>query len=650
MFSGGYVGVDVVFVISGYLITSIILSDQEAGRFTLIGFYERRARRILPALLFVIVCCLPFAWLWMAPAALASFAASIVATATFSNNIALMFATGYFSPWVEGKPLLHTWSLGVEEQFYVVFPLFVLLCLRRGKRQFVAITTAVALASLALSELGARYFIEINFYSSLARAWELLLGSLVALYLRDREPADSRTSELLSFAGVFLIAYSIIAFDEATPFPSVYALAPTLGAASIILFAKPKSLATRLLSCKVFVGIGLISYSAYLWHQPLFAFARVRLIDEPDATVMATLCLATFALAYVSWQFVERPFRRRSMLTRNQLFAAALAVTIVLTTASAVGYVNGGFVGRFTGEAADAAALMEKRTSRDDASECVPVGSVSPEFFPASERCAFGAVQSGSVVVVLGDSHAGVLPQSLDSRLEAAGFLGILESNADCHPIPNLYTGEHSFPDYVETCSAYHRSVIARVTELRPAAIVVAVRWAFQLYPVENFIEEHTYNNGEGGVEHDDYFESFALENGSFVQTPEAKTRTVVAYIRELVGTQVPIVLVYPIPETGWNIPNRNFKEIMFGNGRPDTLSTSYNRYLERNRFTISTLDAIGNYPNLFRVRPSERLCNTYVEGRCVAQIDGQPLYFDEDHLTFAGTELFVQDIMAHID
>ena len=190
-FSGGYVGVDVFFVISGYLITSIILKEQERSTFSLLKFYERRARRILPALFLVMLCCIPFARFWMLPSHLKSFSESLVGVSVFLSNVLFLFQSGYFAQASELKPLLHTWSLAVEEQYYLAFPLFVLLFWRFGRHRMAVLVAIAAVLSLILAEWGWRHQAAANFFLAPTRAWELLAGSLCAFYLVGKEPKNS---------------------------------------------------------------------------------------------------------------------------------------------------------------------------------------------------------------------------------------------------------------------------------------------------------------------------------------------------------------------------------------------------------------------------------------------------------------------------
>jgi len=324
-FHGGFVGVDVFFVISGFLITSILLAETSQGRFSLLTFYERRARRILPALFVVMAACLPVAYWGMLPNEFKNFGQSLVATSLFANNVLLMLTSGYWSLASEFKPLLHTWSLGVEEQFYILFPLMLMACRRWRGAALMSLFASLALLSLASAEWGSRAWPNAAFYLLPTRAWELLIGSMAAALplLRLQPVASGGVRQALSLSGLVMIVGSVLTFDESVPSPSLFILLPTLGATLIILFATPGTWVQRLLASKVPVTIGLISYSAYLWHQPLFAFARILSVDAPGAGLMLGLSALTLVLAYLSWRFVEAPFRAKGRVRRAVVFGGA---------------------------------------------------------------------------------------------------------------------------------------------------------------------------------------------------------------------------------------------------------------------------------------------------------------------------------------
>ena len=336
---GGFVGVDVFFVISGLLITSIILEDLKEGRFSIKQFYERRARRILPALFVVSTLCLVPAWLWMFPDEFMAFGRSLVGVATFSANIVFWLQTNYFSPDVGRMPLLHIWSLGVEEQYYVLVPLTLgsLWVWLRGNRKALLIPIGITgVASLALAEWGSRTDPGATFYLLHTRVWELMLGSALAVSSRPEAPAEpvGWRANVFSGAGFLMILYSIGAFnDKTTRFPSVLALIPTVGAMLVLRFGDRATAIGRLLSWKPLVAVGLISYSLYLWHQPLFAFARIQSGRQLSTSQASMLIAVAVMLAFVTWRLVETPFRRPGVFSGRVIWAGSLAwmTALVLT-------------------------------------------------------------------------------------------------------------------------------------------------------------------------------------------------------------------------------------------------------------------------------------------------------------------------------
>jgi len=341
VFSGGYVGVDVFFVISGYLITRIIVGELNSQTFSLKRFYIRRARRILPALLFVILCCIPVAWVLMLPHQFKGFSQAVFATSLFASNILFSYKHRYFSETaIDEMPLIHTWSLGVEEQFYVFFPLLLLFLWRFGADKIFYGILIIAIISLSVSEWGWRQYPHANFYLATSRAWELLAGSVCALV--ELQGSEKR-SELLSVLGAFLIGSAIFYFDETTPFPSVYTLVPVIGTCLIVLYAKEQTYVSRILSTRLLVGLGLISYSAYLWHQPLFAFARIRSLFPLEQWVMALLAAISIGFAYLSWRFIETPLRQKREPSPERRSIVLPSFALI-----SIGFMAFGLFGHFT--------------------------------------------------------------------------------------------------------------------------------------------------------------------------------------------------------------------------------------------------------------------------------------------------------------
>jgi peptidoglycan/LPS O-acetylase OafA/YrhL len=346
-FSGGFLGVDIFFVISGYLITGIIQSDLERGRFSILAFYERRIRRILPALIVAMLLCVPVAVLTMVPDNLENFGQSLVATTLSANNILLFLTSGYFAPANEFKPLMHTWSLGVEEQYYLAVPLLMWAAHRLGRRRatwamIVLLSAASFLYCLFLSARSP----EANFFLIWSRVWELGAGAAVALAeprLRRTLAVPAPAAPALSLVALGLIVVPMLAIGRDAALPGWATLVPVLGTCLLLGLATPADPVTRLLSARPIVGAGLISYSAYLYHQPLFAFVRVASLEEPRPLLFAALVPVAFALGWLSWRLVEQPFRDRAKVKTRNVLAFAIAGSALTLGAGLTMYATRGF-------------------------------------------------------------------------------------------------------------------------------------------------------------------------------------------------------------------------------------------------------------------------------------------------------------------
>jgi len=348
-FSGGFVGVDVFFVISGYLITTIILSEKEQGTFSLVNFYERRFRRILPALFMVMLVSLIFSLLWLMPSYMEDFSQSLMAVSTFSSNILFWRESGYWEISNELKPLLHTWSLAVEEQYYVLYPLFLMQIWHFRKDWILGSFIVIAAISLATAQWGAYNKPIPTFYLLPTRGWELAIGAGIAYYFLYRKQtvrtllSHKSVNEALGLLGLLMISYAVYVFDKGTPFPSLYALVPTVGTGLIILFSSSQTMVGRLLSIKPLVAVGLISYGAYLWHWPLLVFARHLSLTEPSELTFAILALLSFPLAYLSWRYIEKPFRTKSIFSRKTIFTLSFIGSVLFITVGLAGHFSNGF-------------------------------------------------------------------------------------------------------------------------------------------------------------------------------------------------------------------------------------------------------------------------------------------------------------------
>ena len=423
LFSGGFVGVDVFFVISGYLITTILIEDIENQRFSIVNFYERRARRILPALFFVMLVCIPFAWLWMIPSQMKDFSQSLVAVSLFASNILFWRESGYFDAAAEEKPLLHTWSLAVEEQYYVLFPIFLILAWRFGKNRVFWMIVVMAAISLLLSEWGWRNKATANFYLAPTRAWELFAGSIAAFIVQKQ---GVKNNNPLALTGLLAILFSIFFYDETTPFPSVYALVPVLGVVLLVLYADKETFAAKLLSTKGFVGIGLISYSAYLWHQPLYALTRVYTFGQVNFAIQAMLILLTLVLAYLTYKLIETPFRKQGRISSMRVRILSACGLLFFMLVGILGHLNNGFMQGY-----------EKiNAANDDWNHLGNLIETNIKGFYKSDS------DTPLDILFFGDSHAEQFAPLGSEFARLGRNVGFL-SGGGCAPVPNLLRDSH---------------------------------------------------------------------------------------------------------------------------------------------------------------------------------------------------------------
>ena len=337
LFSRGFLGVDIFFVISGYLITSLILREQSLGTFSIINFYERRARRIIPALFLIMIVCIPFAIYLMQPDDLENFGQSLVATTLISNNYLLYLTSGYWDLASEFKPLLHTWSLGVEEQYYILFPILMILVWKIGLK--IIFFTFLLLSSLSLvhfynlSSQDNFGFNNESFLLLTSRAWQILFGAIAAIFLfkfKENKFLNSNlTSEIFSLIGIGCLIFSLFLFKENSFYQGVFSFSAVTGTLLIILFSKETTFSTRFLVMKYVVGLGLISYSLYLWHQPIFAFLRIISLEKPSEIFLLLSVVLALIISLFSYR-LERFFRDKKAISSKAFFSLGLVCLLLI--------------------------------------------------------------------------------------------------------------------------------------------------------------------------------------------------------------------------------------------------------------------------------------------------------------------------------
>jgi peptidoglycan/LPS O-acetylase OafA/YrhL len=651
-FGGGYVGVDIFFVISGFLITSIIIEEKRAGTFALVDFYERRARRILPALFVVMATCLPFAWGWMFPDEMRDFSRSLMGVSAFVSNILFWRESGYFVTAAELKPLLHTWSLSVEEQYYLLFPLFLICMYRFGWRGVVGGLVVVFVISLAGAQWGSVHKPIANFYSLPTRAWELILGSFIAFIPNSLNSCITNSgrnrfslNQFGSLIGLLLIAFSVFYFNRETPHPSIYTLIPAVGAACVIVFATPLTIVGRLLSSWIFVFVGSVSYATYLWHQPLFAFARYRSINEPSTPIYLGLVLIAILLATISLHFLERPFRNAKIISRKSFFSIALAGTVCFFALGALWYSESGLPNRFSADLSP--KFFPEKTHESTACHLATVESAK-----TLRYCYFGDTNATKTVALYGDSHAQTLFSELDRDFKKHSIRGLRVYMTNCEVLPKILVAngpQKSIYRKQNECLETYSSLLAYLKQ-NVSAVIISLRWTMRMYPVAGSVDELAFDNGEGGREHIEPRKYITLDHNDLPSLGGAGKRDAIDMLLQTMNQlNKPIFVVHPIPEVGWDIPKYNFVSYLNDRSIPISISTSYERFKDRNSFVNDVLNNVHNYRNLIHIKPESHLCDSLIKGRCVAQWNSTPLYYDDDHLSNAGARMVSLDIMSRL-
>ncbi|RVU83675.1 acyltransferase [Leucothrix sargassi] len=599
-FSGGFVGVDIFFVISGYLITLILLREKSDDNFSIARFYERRARRILPALLAMIFVCLCLSYFWMAPSQLKEFGGSSVSAIFFISNLFFLKHSSYFDAASEEMPLLHTWSLAVEEQYYIVFPIFILLTWRFGFKAVFGLVVLGFCLSLGLSEYGWRNHNTANFFLIPFRAWEILAGSICAFILFSRP--QLRSNQALPLLGFAMIVSSIFIYDKHTPFPSVYTLLPVVGTCLIILFCSAQGLVGRVLAFKPIVFIGLISYSAYLWHQPLLAFYRIRFGDDFSIALKCGFLLASFVIAYFSWRFIETPFRRKTQTSTRRSPSVLWSSAIAMTVSASIGvllFANHGFPDRQSVNKQNMVTLEQQvRNNYGLSPNC--------QSFNLSDQC---KTSNEPEVLLWGDSFAMHLGGALVSANKDIKLIQLTQNS--CPPLLDFSVLRPNKKG-AENCIAFNRDVMGFI-ERTPSIkkVVISSQIAYLLD------QKAIGNNGQAVVANKDEISQKFLNTASKVSE---------------LGRE--ILFVSPTPANGHDLGKCVFRKNMFG-GNPEDCSFTRNEFSRDARQAFQVTENIRKHVNTLLL--SELICDAT---NCATSYKGTPIYRDAGHLSYEGAKL----------
>ncbi|MEZ5855582.1 MAG: acyltransferase family protein [Hyphomicrobiaceae bacterium] len=622
-FSGGFIGVDIFFIISGFLITGILIREIEAGTFSLIRFYERRVRRILPALFAMLAAVTVAGWFFLTPDRYVAFARSAIATIAFVSNVWFWRATGdYFGSTAELEPLLHTWSLAVEEQFYIVFPLLLWLVATRTRPTRIAIIVTLAIGSFALSVWATHAEPVANFFLAPMRSWELGIGALLALGVIPAK-APRPTCEVAAALGLALILASITLITPATPFPGLAALPPCLGAGLIIWACGQHTTAVgRLLSTPVPVWFGLISYSLYLWHWPLLVALKLSQNTTTLATHHAWAVVAlAITLAYASWRFVEQPFRRRgSSTTTSRIFPASLAGATALLAAASVIVIQRGFTTRLP---ATVQATFERAVRRSD----IEIACMKRSRPVQDGLCRVGSnTKHEPDMLIWGDSHAAAMLPGFEIWLDRQGRSAAAAVKSACPPLLHIVRTDQGNR---HRCDAFNDAVITyleRHTAIR--TVVLAARWALAA--------EGTRAPGETG--------SPALlgRADSATTTPAvANNLALFSYgmaetVRRLTAMDRQVLILGGVPEIGFSAPQAHLAQAFFA--RQPSNPPDFAAIQRRNANADAAIKTVASKFGASQVSIARLMC----QPACRTQDGGTIFYRDDDHLSIAGARQFV--------
>ena len=620
-FKGGFIGVDIFFVISGYLITSIILKELiTTGSFSFKHFYERRIRRILPALLFVMLVSLPFTWMYLLPSIFIDFSKSILYSLGFGSNFYFHYSgqqygaeSGLF------KPFLHTWSLSVEEQFYILFPIVLLITFKYFRKYLVHILILGFVISLGLAEWTSRNYPSASFYFLHTRMWELLAGSILAYYeITKGYRSENKTLNLiLPFTGLILIGHSILFFNDKMFHPSFYTLSPIIGVCLIIWFSSKNELTTKILSTKLFVGVGLISYSLYLWHYPIFTFIKITGLVMGNMTHKLLLIpILLICCSVISYHFVEKPFRNKENNIKYILILIVISSLILIFYNLYVINKNG-------------------------------VKNRLPEYFQKNLReknVNFHQKDNTKKIVLIGDSHSDALEFNLNEEIKKKD-LSLIRFDT------GMYLTDFNY--VTKKTKKINESFVNRnikidnfLKENSNLIVVFHQRWTLRFLETY-FVNEEGFKERDN-LEIDSYLEPINTKTSSVKERQQYIKEGLTSQINKIINQGHKLVLVYPVPENGVS-PNRYlFRKYIFNKSTP-ILSSSYDVYKKRNKLIFEILDNIKN-ENIYRVYPHSYFCDKQLENRCIANDENNIFYYDDDHLSLQGSKLVVDGIMKEIE
>ena len=616
LFSGGYIGVDIFFVISGYLITSIILKELvKTGSFSFKNFYERRARRILPALMFVMLISLPFAWIYFYPIDLINFSKSILYSLGFSSNFYFHYSgLEYGSPEGLLKPFLHTWSLSIEEQYYIFFPIILLATFKYFRKYLIHILIVGFVFSLALADWTSRNYPSVAFYFLTTRMWELIIGSIIAYFEIKKGKRNQKFifNQLLSMVGFILILYSIIFFNDKIYHPSINTLIPITGVSLILWFTYKSELITKILSSKLLVSIGLISYSLYLWHYPIFSFAKNLDIYFEDISGKIILVILAIILSIITYLFIEQPARKKSSF---KIFFSFLLVSVfIIVTFNFTVIVKDGFLNR---------VKVKNYQPKHTFGYLVQNGKQC--FGRSKDFCKFGSNEKK--IIMIGDSQFGSLSFNLNDRVKSAYTFLPITNPGYFHLNDSLLINVHT-----KKISNQYDKLRENINNIlnNSKDNIIILGGATSLYFHNKRVS--------GRALHWDY--QF-VDKDSLLFNPKSIEKDFLNLINNL-SLNNEIILVYPMPEIGRNLQKKKFENMI------RVFNYKYSDFFKQNKEVINFFDSIIS-SKVHKVYSYEAFCKIDTN-LCLTHDEDNFYFFDGYHPSLEGSKMINNLIMKEID
>ena len=621
--TGGYVGVDVFFMISGYLITKLVIKDLASDSFSILTFWERRVRRIFPALFTVMAVTLVAGYFLLLPWDYEDLGRSVTAMSAFVSNFFFLSQSGYFDGPAELKPLLHTWSLAVEEQFYLLYPALLVLLWRRYRPGLQPVLIALWILSFAASAIGVDEFPEATFYLLPTRAWELLTGALLALNTFPARVPDS-FRQILSVVGVSAILAAAFFYDASTPFPGVTALLPCLGAAAVIAANDGRMTSSgRLLASRPFVFVGLISYSLYLWHWPAIAFFHRLVPGGLDTTAALVILIVSLVAATLSWWLIERPFRHKAWLPQRRQLLRAGIITIV------AGLLTGGLLDAVDGinsrVPASVLAMAEKQRNPNYRKPTTIEQLENDDVLVLGDDV---GNERAIDFLLWGDSHAMAIAPEIDRLAGEYGLSGRASLRAGTPPMLGVWIDHRKIG---RRPIAYNAAVLDFVARHRIRNVIIAGRW-----------RKYLLGDSDGplnGVVIDQN-----SERASVAGAQRAFVNAITATVAALNELGVHVYLLRQVPDHRTDVPRQLADRLWRGT---HVQQIGIDRH--RHDIDLQPIDAIFarlTSPNVSVIDPALRLFDDFGQPQLLR--DGQSLYLDQDHVSDAGAH-FLQPVFEPV-